>query len=348
MAAIIELIDAAYRHWDDPEILVEIGEELEARSRLDYARKFLERALTLDAVSFPNAYYALAFTYFRDNGNHAEDGENALMDGIEATDSDTIKAWYAAMLEDEVLANTLISQVSGNQDISFRFALGGALHWRGRAEESLAIFRETIAKVADGETPEGLDIYCRSLVWMHGQGFDIDLETEVKPRLIELVRKHPDRYSILSITIQYYQVLREWKQVIGTARHILSNMPDEETTMLAMALAYRNLHELDNAALWANRAIGAKPSFARARAVLAAIYEAQGKPDLAELIALEIPVMNPTYHVGKIQAADVLRRLGKKDEALALFHEGYKSLKPYEKGAVHETHSEICRLAKII
>lgn len=347
MATINDLINAGFQHWNEPARLVEIAEELESRSRLSQSRLFLDRALALDANVSPYAYYTLAFTYFRDAGNRAEDGENALMDGIEATDSDIVKAWYAAMLEDESLAETLLNDVRINDDISVRLALGGALHWRGRIEESLDVFRGATAQVEPGKTPDGLKTYCSSLIWMYAQGFDIDLDTEVKPRIMDLLREYPERYSVISLTVQYYQVLQDWEQTAAMARRLLEIIPDEETTMLALAIALRNLNEEDRAIMWLNRAIGAKPSFARARAVLAGIYEKQGKFDLAEEIAREIPIMNPGYIMGKAFAADILRRIGKTDEAVAMFHEGYAAMKPYEKGEIAQRLAEMTKLAGV-
>lgn len=347
MATVIDLINAGYRHWNDPGRLVEIAEELEARSRLEQARLFLERALALAPEDYPKAYYTLAFTYFRDSGNRGEDGENALMDGIEATDSDIVKAWYAAMLEDDALSEILLAEVRENADISVQFALAGALHWRGRGEEALALFRETIAKVPAGETPEGVANYCSSVIWMKSTGMDVDLEAEVKPRLADLVRNYPDRYTVLSMTLQYFQALRDWQGVMHAAQRLLAVIPDEETTMLALGISYRNLEQYDHAIMWLNRAIGVKPSFARARIVLAAIYEKVGKPELAEEVALEIPSANPGYAVGKLQAADVLRRLGKTEQAVAMFREGYAALKPYEKGGVHANLAELTTLAGV-
>lgn len=347
MATIIDLVNAGYRHWNEPGRLVEIAEELEARSRLEQARLFLERALALAPEDYPKAYYTLAFTYFRDSGNRGEDGENALMDGIEATDSDIVKAWYAAMLEDDALSEILLTEVRENTDISVQFALAGALHWRGRVEEALALFRETVARVPTGETPDGLDTFCSSLIWMKSSGLNVDLDMEVKPRLADVVRNYPDRYTALSMTLQYFQALRDWQSVVNAAQQLLTVIPDEETTMLALGIAYRNLEQYDNAIMWLNRAIGVKPSFARARVVLAAMYEKTGKPELAEAVALEIPSANPGYAVGKLQAADVLRRLGKTEQAVAMFREGYGSLKPYEKNGIHANLAELTALAGV-
>jgi tetratricopeptide (TPR) repeat protein len=347
MASVTDLINAGYRHWNEPGRLVEIAEELEVRSRLEQARLFLERALTLAPEEYPNAYYTLAFTYFRDSGNRAEDGENALMDGIEATDSDIVKAWYAAMLEDDALAEVLLAEVIENTDISVRFAFGGALHWRGRAEEALGVFRETAARVPAGETPDGLETMCSSLIWMKSAGMDIDLDAEVRPRLADLVRNYPDRYNVLAMTVQYFQALRDWNGVENAALRLLSVIPDEETTMLALAISYRNTEQSDKAIMWLNRAVGAKPSFSRARVILAAMYEKTGKPELAEAVAREIPVTNPGYAIGKLQAADVLRRVGKQDDAIAMFREGYAALKPFEKGEVHANLAELTALAGI-
>ena len=345
LATFPDLVNAGYRHWNEAGRLVEIAEELEARSRLAQARLFLERALALAPEEFPGAYCILAFTYFRDNSNRAEDGENALMDGIEATGSDVVKAWYAAMLEEDDLAGTLLAEVRRNDDLAVQFALGAALHWRGLIDESLAIYRSAVRRLAPGETPDALNSYCSSMIWMRGQGFDIDMEAEVFPYIRALVGKHPERYTYRALTVMACQVLRDWEGVRRAALETLAVVPDEETTMLALAIALNNLQQPDAAAMWLNRAIGAKPSFARARAVLAGIYEQLGKPELASAVAREIPAANPGYAVGKLQAADVLRRIGNTTEAVALFREGYAALKPYEKGMIPAQFGELAELA---
>jgi hypothetical protein len=95
-----DLLKKADSHWDDADALIDIGTELESRTRLPEARRILERALGLAPKDFPEAYATLAFTHFRDNASTAEKGEMALIQGLEITDSDYLKAWYVAFIDD--------------------------------------------------------------------------------------------------------------------------------------------------------------------------------------------------------------------------------------------------------
>lgn len=51
----------------------------------------------------------------------AREGENAMVDGIEATDSDFLKAWYVAFQEDESVATLLIEDVKNSSDLTVQF-----------------------------------------------------------------------------------------------------------------------------------------------------------------------------------------------------------------------------------
>jgi tetratricopeptide (TPR) repeat protein len=330
MNTIPDLIHDGFSHWNEPERLARIGSELESRTRLPQARIFLERAISL-APEHPEPYSSLAFAYFRDAVNYSEEGENAMVDGIEATNSDVLKAWYAALQEDESIATLLIEEVRQSEDITVQFTLAGSLLWRGRTEESYALFQKTIARMPDGATPKGLDSYCSSMCWMSSQKPEINLERDILPHVKNLIRTSPETYSFRALELQVFQVLKNWQRVKEIAHGILHDFRDEETTMLALAIAYEKLEQLDHAILWLNRAIGAKPSFVRARINLARIYESQEKLDLAEEIMREIPLAFPEYNFGKINLAMFLYRIGKHDEAIALFRATYSKLKPWEK-----------------
>lgn len=336
MITINDLINDGYAHWNEPERLARIGAELESRSRLTQARVFLDRAIALDPLN-PEPYATLAFAYFRSPGNMSEQGENAMVDGIEATDSDFLKAWYVAFQEDESVATLLIEDVKNSPDLTVQFTLAGSLLWRGRNEESYNLYQKTLALVPEGATPKGLDSYCSSMCWMAGQHPEINLEEDVLPIVKNLIRTAPDSYSNRAIELQIFQVLKNWEKVKETALSILREFPDEETTMLALAIACEKLGELDHAILWLNRAIGAKPSFARARVTLAKIYESQEKIALAEEVMREIPVAFPEYTFGNIQLAVFLYKNGKEDEATAIFRSAYGKLRPWEKSSAEQS-----------
>jgi tetratricopeptide (TPR) repeat protein len=360
---IAELLTLAYSNWDNAELLGRIGTELESRSRLEAARDVLGRALELAPFAHPEWYLSLAFAHFRDVSNISGEGERILIDAIEDTDSDFLKAAYLSVLEgdtgaDEGIAD-LIEYLAESNNLSVRFALGHSLLWRGDAETSLVMLREAIAALPDDTSndaaslavPLGLDMYCGAMNWMRGQGHDIDLRSEVLPVLRRLIAAHPHVYNYRALTIQLFQTLRDYAAVRDTAHETLAVFPDEETTMVALASAYEKLGSdaLQNtsdsqtysqmAVLWYNRAIGAKPSYARARQMLGRLYERRGELVLAEQVFREIPIAFPAYTLGRLELSYFLHRTGRTSEALSLFRYGYDHLKTFEKSGV-EQHPE--------
>ncbi len=336
MKLLTHLIRDGYSHWNEPERLVQIGTELESRTRLQEARTFLERAIEL-APENPEPYTPLAFAYFRDSVNHAEEGEKTFVEGIEATNSDILKASYVAIQEDDSIATLLIEEVKSSDDISVQFTLAGSLLWRGLTDESYDLYQRTITMVPVGATPKGLDSYCSSMCWMISQKPDINLERDVLPHVKNLIKSSPESYGNRALELQVFQVTKNWEKVKEVALGILRDFPDEETTMLALAIAYEKLEDLDRAIIWLNRAVGAKPSFVRARIHVAKIYEKQEKIELAEEIMREIPIANPDYNFGRINLSIFLYRIGKHDEALSLFRSAYSKLKPWEKTGVENS-----------
>lgn len=333
------LIEAAYANWDNADILGRIGTELESRSRLDSARRILERALSLSPLQHPEWYLSLAFAHFRETSqNLAADGERILVDGIEETDSDYLKASYLSMFEGEDIAE-LIEDLRTSQDVSVRLALGHSLLWRGDAEGALQLLRNTIAEVNDGDAPLGIESYIGAMNWMRGQGMSVDLEEEVLPRLEQSIRFAPDTYNFRALHIQTFQTLRDYSRVRTIALETLQHFPDEETTMLALASAEEKLGNDKAAVMWYNRAIGAKPSFVRARVMLGKLYERLGEITLADTVFREITTANPSYTLGKLELAYFLKRAGRTGEASSLFRYAYDRLKTFEKAAV-EQHPE--------
>jgi tetratricopeptide (TPR) repeat protein len=341
------LIETAFTHWEgahaDAETLGRIGVELESRSRLPEARAVLERALFLSPLQHPEWYLSLAFAHFRDvTGNYSPDGERLMTDGIEETDSDYLKASYLAMFDgnqNEAELRDMIDYLTASDDVSVRFALGHSLLWRGEAERALVLLREAVQTLNDDDVPLGLDSYCGALNWMRGQGMAIDLPGEVQPYLARLVHFYPNVYNYRALTIQMHQTLRDYDAVRTAALETLRNFPDEETTMLALGTASERQGNDVEAALWYNRAIGAKPSFARARIMLGKLYERTGSLMLAEQTFREIAGAFPEYHAGKVEIAYFLKRKGNLAEATSLFRYAYDHLKTFEKASV-EQHPE--------
>jgi tetratricopeptide (TPR) repeat protein len=333
------LIELAYTNWDNADLLGRIGTELESRTRLDAARRILERALFLSPLQHPEWYLSLAFAHFRDtSGNYSADGERILVDGIEETDSDYLKASYLSMFESEDVGE-LIEELRASEDVSVRFALGHSLLWRGDRESAYTLLCRTVAELGEGDAPLGLESYCGAMNWMRGQGMEIDLHEEVLPYLDRLIRFAPDTYNFRALQIQSFQTLRDYERVCTVARATLEQFPDEETTMLALASAHEKCGREQEAIAWYNRAIGAKPSFTRARVMLGKLYEKRGESSLAEQTFREISTANPEYNLGKLEIAYFLKRAGKNNEAQSLFRYAYDRLKTFEKAAV-EQHPE--------
>jgi tetratricopeptide (TPR) repeat protein len=336
---ISELIQKAYQHWDNAEIVGTIGIEMESRSRLPLARTFLGRALSLDPLTRPEWYANYAFAHFRDIGNLSADGERILVDGIEETDSDFLKATYLMVQEAEEVAQKIIEDIQDSTDVSVQFAFGYALMWRGEQERAWNVLSKAITQVDDGATPLGLDLYCSAMNWMRGQGGRINMHTECLPYLARLIVHAPNVYNYRGLKVQMFQVLQDYVSVRDTAIDTLAIFPDEETTMCALATAYKKLGDDDHAIQWYNRAIGAKPSYVRARILLGKLYEEHKQMEHAESVFREIASAFPEYQMGKIEIAYFLQRAGKHDEAASLFRFGYDRIKPFERATV-ENHPE--------
>ncbi len=330
------LIDDGYTHWNNAERVGEIGIELESRTRLDLSRKFLRRALYLNPTGRPDWYMFLAYACFRDARRMDEDGESALTEGIEKTNSAVIKANYIAFMEDDQAAEEMIGEAHQSSDPSVLFTLASSLNWRGRADESLETFRKAAAITGDNEFPICIEDYPFTLGWAKAKGHDIDLEAESLPVLDRLIAHNPLAYRYRAIKLQNYQVLKDWQRVQDTCHEILEIMPDEETTMLALGIALEQQERQDEALMWYSRAIGAKPSFARARLNISKIYEKREQLDAAEDYLRQIPHANPDYTFGGIFLSIFLQRHKRHDEALRSFEDAYARLKTHEKSWVEQ------------
>ncbi|MFM8839736.1 MAG: hypothetical protein ACKOFB_01380 [bacterium] len=343
-----DLLNKADSNWDDAENLIHIGTELESRTRLPEARRILERALGLAPKDFPEAYATLAFTHFRDNASTAEKGEMALVQGLELTDSDILKAWYVAFIDDPPARDYFIEYLGNHADPRLRIILGHAMVWQGMHEESARVLADARASIGPNimeVLPKELSVYCSSLVWLKGAMPSIHIEESVIPILHALQGRYPEIYAHYATEITAWQVLKDWNAVIETCKKTLAIFPDEETTMLAMAIAYDKLSKPHHALHMLAKAIGIKPSFARARMVSARILETLGELELAKELMYQIPVANPHYAVGIVQTAMWAFEHGDKQQALELYRRGYAELKPFEK-TQFESHPVVKQIAE--
>ena len=343
-----DLLKKADSHWDDAQALIDIGTELESRTRLPEARRILERALGLAPKDFPEAYATLAFTHFRDNASTAEKGEIALIQGLEITDSDILKAWYVAFIDDPPARDYFIEYLGNHADPRLRIILGHALLWQGMHDESATILNDARASIGPDIMellPKELSVYCSSLIWLKGAKPQITIEESVIPILHALQERHPKVYVNFATEINGWQVLKDWNAVIETCKKTLALFPDEETTMLAMGIAYDKLSKPHHALHMLAKAIGIKPSFTRARMVSGRILESLGEVELAKELMYQIPEANPQYAAGIVQTAIWAFEHGDKQIALEFYRRGYADLKPFEK-AQFASHPVVKQIAE--
>lgn len=330
-----DLVNTGYKNWNSVETLIEVGAELEERSRFSDSRIFLNRAIELKPDNTPQAYLSLAFTHFRDITSSAETGEEMLVNGIENTNSDLLKAWHIAFVEEKDIAEQMIDVLSKSTSLEVQFTIANSMLWRGDFKASfdhcMKYSPELFTKPI--EAPIAV-IFVGLMTWLSNKFPEIDLENNILPIANEIVRSKPDSFSYQNARLMIFQSLKQWEKVRDCALEALRSMPDNETLMLALAIAYEKLGENDLAIMWYQRAIGAKYSYARARVRLAKLLQSLSNNILAENIVREIPIANPHYKMGHIETAFMLYDLGKKDDATAIFNAAYTGLKPYEKTAV--------------
>ncbi len=327
---VLDLIQHGYKNWNDPYTLTKLGAELEERSRFNEARLFLNRAFELDN-SLEDIYLSLAFTHFRDISSSAEVGEEILVDGIENTSSDILKAWHIAFVEEEDIARQMVNVLSHSQSVYVQLTIANSLLWRGDIHAAYEKIM-SIRTIEDNE--KSLAMYCNLMIWLSGTYKEIQLENDVVPYVERLLSYNKNCFSYQNMRIMLFQSLKKWEKVQYYCSEALKQIPDNETLMLAFAMALEQLNDYDNAAMWYSRAIGAKYSFVRARLRLAYLLEKQGKTNSAIEVIFEIFHCNPNYALGHIQAAFFLFKHHDKKNAAALFTRAYSQLKPYEKQTV--------------
>ena len=325
MNTILDLVDRGLTHWDDASVLVSVGAELEERSRFVQARPFLERAIELDPTGQPKAYIHLTYSWFRDSGANDEGrrGGDVLRKGIEATDSDLIRAILGGVLgpDDAAEAVDLLTAAAERHSDVHPLTIAAIWMWRGGADRALEIMgdaHEAIATALASNDPDLMsDVagLCFRLRLME----KLELDTaDLEPLHEECMQIAPERFSSYSVPMMIYRGTEQWEQLGRVCMMALRHMPDEETVMHNLAIANRELGDLRHAEKWYQRAIGAKPSFAGARLGLAKLYESQDRIDEALEIAREVPATNPGYALGALQAAVILDRHGYSDEAVTM------------------------------
>jgi tetratricopeptide (TPR) repeat protein len=315
MITVEKLIREAYSHWDDPEVLSRTGRELQNRNRLDLAREVLERAVSLDPAKTDDWAY-LSFAYYR--GFMDEEGSDALRRGIEATGADDLKATLAGFTSDEEESKRLTEETSGSEEPGIRSSAISQRFWKGDGD-ALDEIRELLE--AHPDESDVRDNYLWMLFHGKNRGMlgDLDLRETGVPHAERKIGSNDDSVDGYWLLAQMYVGENDWDGVLAVAERVLARFPDEETFMQLKGRALREKGDLDRAAGWLNRAIGAKPSFAGARIDLGKLYESQGHVELAEEVFREIPVANPEYAAGPLSLALFLGRQGRFEEGEKVF-----------------------------
>ncbi len=336
MSTILDLVERGIRHWDDATVLTEVGAELEERSRFIQARPFLERAIELDPAGQPNAYIHLTYSWFRDSGANDEGrrGGDVLRKGLEATDSDLIRAILGGVLgpDDAAEAVDLLTEAAERHRDVHPLSIAAIWMWRGGADHALEILGDPEEAIATALASEDADLMsdvagvCYRLRLMEKLTVD---PADLEPLLEEMMRLAPDRFSSYSMAMMIYRGTEQWENLGRVCMRALQHMPDEETVMQNLAVANRELGDLEHAEKWFQRAIGAKPSFAGARLGLAKLYESLDRIDEAVETAREVPAANPGYALGTLQAAVIIDRHGFTEDAIALVQSTKDRLAPW-------------------
>ncbi|MHC4471732.1 MAG: tetratricopeptide repeat protein [Planctomycetota bacterium] len=328
MPTVEHLIRAAYSHWDDPDLLSHLGRELHDRNRLDFAKEVLERALELNADD-QEAWTHLSFAHYRSFDD--EEGSATLRRGIEATDSDVIKATLVGFTSDEEESERLRAELESSEVPSIRSSLIQKRFWQGEKEaydELRALLEE------HPDDPDTRDSFLWLLFAAKNRGMldEVDIREEGVPLAELKIAEDPDGISGYWMLAQMYVGEKDWDGVLVVAERALRRFPDEETIMQLAGRALREGGDHDRAIGLLSRAIGAKPSFAGARIDLGKIYEQQGNLELAEEIFREIPVANPDYAAGPLSLALFLGRQERWEEAEKIFRATWPSVPTWYRG----------------
>ncbi|MDH3592369.1 MAG: tetratricopeptide repeat protein [Planctomycetota bacterium] len=317
MPTIDQLLQAAYSHWNDAGPLGKAGRELHDRNRLDHARTILERAVELDP-SDVESWTNLAFVHLR--GFAPDEGLKTLRRGIAATDSDVVRSALQNFTADPEEKATLKEQLASSPIPSIRAEILWNRIFAGEAEALDDARRLARDHADDPDTRHNL---CWLFLDAKQRGLDVDLKAEGLPLADRRIAEEPDRIFGHWIKVQMLIAEKDWDGVIAATDASLARHPDDETQMHLRGRAYREKGDYDHAVAWLSRAIGAKPSFAGARADLAKTYEAQDKVDLAEGVVREIPTANPSYPGRDLPLAFFLARRERWAEAESVFLESW-------------------------
>ncbi len=321
-------------NWDNPAVLTEVASFFDNGCRLDWSRRFAERAVELEPRTI-EAYLTYAFASLRDNAMPAETGPYFLTKGYELTSSVVLRAWRAAVSDDETEFEAAIQAASADPSFEAQAAVANAYSWKGKLNEAYAILQDFPQKYEHGDQAEW-GAYCGLLLYLASAGKDIDTEQLVLPHIIRMIAARPDDISYRGLLIRFHAGRKDYSAAIEAARETLAHFPDDESTMYSLAGMYDKSGDIDRAMLWCARAVGAKYSYITARCKLASYYEQRGLNAVADELMREIPFANPDYHFGTMRLALYMQRTQRHEEALKWFKEAEPHLRPWERQSLQQ------------
>jgi tetratricopeptide (TPR) repeat protein len=332
-----DLILHALNNWDSAEVVAQVAEYLESRNRLDLARKLAHRAIELDPQRSLQPYLTLAFASFRNPSVPQTEGRTALEQGYSATQSVVAKAWLAGVVvDDKDEIERLLAEVKSDDSFEAQSALAEAYQWRGRMNDAYQLIKEFPKRYADVLHPEWGQ-YCALMLYLYRSGMEgINLEHDVYPCIMRLKQEHYEDITYHFLHVRYHLVRKEYDSAYEVARSAIYQFPDDETMMFTLAGIEEQRGNSEQAIHWCTRAIGAKPQYIGARLRLGGYYEKAGNIMMADMIMDEIPLANPEYGKGFIQYAYYLFRIGRDEQAVTVFSEGYSKLQEWEQQMVSQ------------
>jgi tetratricopeptide (TPR) repeat protein len=349
MITIEHLVRSGYENWNNAAALADAGRELEERTRFALARRFLERSLELDPTGNPTAWLSLAYTWYRDSSTDYNDrGFEILSKGAEACSDDLVQLTYAANMPDERDEESLklFAETAARTSTVHRAVVASFASWRIGIDAALTYLGDVHAVEADLMTSDDPDtisdfVFLCVRLWRQEK---LDITTvDIQGLLARIYSLRPERISTHSTSTAVYRAMERWDLLQQAAELALRHLPDEESIMHSLGVAHEKQGHIDEAMMWYNRGVGAKPSFVGARLSLIRLLESVGNTDLAATIAREIPATNDQYALGMLHAAAALRRFGLETEALSIAQRAEPRLLPWMR-RVAQSNEELRRL----
>lgn len=332
MPMIADLVKQAYSHWDDSEALARTGEELHDRNRLDLSREVLSRALELDA-SNTKAWSYLSYTYLR--GFMPDKGLETLRAGVDRTDSDELRATLASFTTDDDERKALHERLEKSDDPAIRASLASARLWAGD-QGAFADLQRLFESNPDHARIRETWLWVVFASAGRPGGEELDLVGDAIPVVDRKIAEDPDRINGHWMKAQMLHQAQRWDLLLDATAAALERFPDEETIMYLRGRALVETGDTDRAAECFARAIGMKPSYVGARTELGKVYEAQGKPALAEETFRDSLRANPDFAGGPVSLALFLGRQERWDEAETLFLENWAKLAPWQRQRISQ------------